>query len=100
MKDSTNMNDSDKLVHEASRAIAIFYDGKNAPTISAKGMGDDAEEIIRIAREAGVPLCDNAPLVGLLSQLEPGESIPEQLYLAIAHIIAFAYKLELDSGSA
>lgn len=88
---------NDELIKEASRAIAIFYDGSNAPTVTAKGSGGEAEEIIRIAQECGVPLCDNAPLVELLSQLELGESIPEQLYLAIAHIIAFAYKLELDA---
>lgn len=89
---------NDEQLKEASRAIAIFYDGSNAPTVTAKGAGNDAEEIVRIARECGVPLCDNAPLVELLSQLELGESIPEQLYLAIAHIIAFAYKLELDAA--
>ena len=90
---------NEQLVDQASKAIAIFYDGARAPTVSAKGSGEDAEEIIRIAQESGVPLCDNAALVELLAQLELGESIPEQLYLAIAHIIAFAYKLELDSGS-
>ena len=90
---------NEELLKQASQAIAIFYDGTNAPTVTAKGYGDDAEEIKRIAQECGVPLCDNAPLVGLLSQLELGESIPEQLYLAIAHIIAFAYKLELDAGT-
>ncbi len=80
---------------DLSRAVAIFYDGRNAPTVSATGSGDTAEEIVRIAQESGVPLCDNPALVELLSQLEPGENIPEQLYIAIAHIIAFAYKLEL-----
>ncbi|WP_188151573.1 EscU/YscU/HrcU family type III secretion system export apparatus switch protein [Teredinibacter waterburyi] len=79
------------------KAIALFYDGNNAPTVTAKGGGDEAEEIIRIAREAGVPLCDNAPLVELLSELELGDNIPEQLYIAVAHIIAFAYQLQFES---
>lgn len=90
---------NEETLKEAGRAIAIFYDGSNAPTVTAKGSGSEADEIIRIAKESGVPLCDNAPLVELLSQLELGESIPEQLYLAIAHIIAFAYKLEFDAGT-
>ncbi len=84
---------------QLSKAIAIFYDGENTPTVTAKGFGSDAEEIIRIARENDVPLCDNAPLVDLLSMLELGDSIPEQLYIAIAHIIAFAYKLEFENAT-
>lgn len=82
--------------NELQKAIALFYDGNRAPVVTAKGVGREAEEIIRIADEAGVPLCDNAPLVELLAQLELGDSIPESLYIAIAHIIAFAYKLQWD----
>lgn len=85
--------------NELQKAIALFYDGNHAPVVTAKGTGREAEEIIRVAEEAGVPLCDNAPLVELLAQLELGDSIPESLYIAIAHIIAFAYKLQWDISS-
>jgi flagellar biosynthesis protein len=76
------------------KAVALFYDGVNAPQISAKGAGKVAEEIIAIAQEHGVPLCDNATLVDLLVTLELGDEIPEALYVAVAYIIAFAYQLE------
>ncbi len=76
------------------KAVALFYDGVNAPTISAKGAGALAEEILAVAREHGVPLCDNASLVDLLVNLELGDEIPEALYMAVAYIIAFAYELE------
>ncbi|WP_028876010.1 EscU/YscU/HrcU family type III secretion system export apparatus switch protein [Teredinibacter turnerae] len=79
---------------QPTKAVALFYDGESAPTITAKGSGEQAEEILRIAREAEVPLCDNGPLVELLSQLELGDSIPKELYVAVAHIIAFAYQLD------
>lgn len=82
---------------QEQKAVALFYDGKRAPTLAAKGHGEQAEEIIKIARDAGVPLCDNAPLVELLAQLELGDSIPEQVYVAVAHIIAFAYRLQFDN---
>ena len=82
---------------DLSKAVAIFYDGKNAPTVTAKGSGVEADEIMRIAEESGVPLCDNEALVELLAHIELGDSIPAALYTAIAHIIAFAYKLQLDS---
>ncbi len=80
---------------QLKRAVALYYDGDNAPTLTAKGAGADAEEIIRIAEENGVPLCDNAALAGLLSELELGDEIPEALYLAVAHIISFAYKMRI-----
>jgi flagellar biosynthesis protein len=79
---------------ELQKAVALYYDGKNAPHVSAKGTGKLAEEIIAIAQEHGVPLCDNSTLVDLLVTLELGDEIPEALYIAVAYIIAFAYQLE------
>lgn len=79
---------------ELQKAVALYYDGKNAPHVSAKGTGEVAEQIIAIAREHGVPLCDNSALVDLLVTLELGDEIPEALYIAVAYIIAFAYQLE------
>src|SRR5690606_4065492 len=79
---------------EVRNAVALFYDGKNTPHISAKGTGDVAQQIIAIAEEHGVPLCDNSALVDLLVTLELGEQIPETLYRAVAYIIAFAYQLQ------
>ncbi|WP_323814572.1 EscU/YscU/HrcU family type III secretion system export apparatus switch protein [Cellvibrio sp. NN19] len=80
--------------NELQKAVALYYDGKNAPHVSAKGTGEVAEQIIAIAQEHGVPLCDNSALVDLLVTLELGDEIPESLYIAVAYIIAFAYQLE------
>jgi flagellar biosynthesis protein len=85
---------SDYSPNELQKAVALYYDGKNAPHVSAKGTGKLAEEIIAIAQEHGVPLCDNSALVDLLVTLELGDEIPEALYIAVAYIIAFAYQLE------
>ena len=79
---------------ELQKAVALYYDGNNAPHVSAKGTGDVAKQIIAIAQEHGVPLCDNSALVDLLVTLELGDEIPEALYIAVAYIIAFAYQLE------
>ena len=76
------------------KAVALFYDGNNAPVVTAKGTGKTADDIIAIATECGVPLCDNPALVDLLVTLELGDNIPETLYIAVAHIIAFAYELQ------
>lgn len=79
---------------ESSLAVALKYDGENAPTVTAKGSHELAEQIIEIARKHNVPLSENKELVTLLSTLELGEEIPEMLYLAVAEIIAFAYMLK------
>ena len=79
---------------QLQKAVALFYDGVQAPTVTAKGVGVEAEEIMAIARDHNITLCDNAPLVDLLVTLELGDNIPEALYIAIAHIIAFAYELQ------
>ncbi|MBF8779223.1 EscU/YscU/HrcU family type III secretion system export apparatus switch protein [Pseudomonas fulva] len=75
------------------QAIALSYDGAQAPTLSAKGDDELAEAILAIAREHEVPIYENAELVRLLARLELGEQIPETLYLTIAEIIAFAWQL-------
>ncbi len=76
---------------ETLRAIALQYDGENAPIVTASGEGEIAEEIIRIAREHGVPLREDIMLAALLSELELGEEIPPLLYRVIAEIIAYTY---------
>ena len=84
------MIDADEL----KQAVALFYDGEQAPKVTAKGEGVAAEEIITIAQEHGVTLCENESLLSLLMTLELDEHIPESLYIAIAQIIAFAYYLQ------
>ena len=79
---------------DLTQAVALFYDGENTPTVTAKGEGQTAEEIIRLAQEHGVTLCENPQLLELLMTLDLGDEIPESLYIAIAHIIAFAYRLQ------
>lgn len=75
-------------------AVALQYDGENAPRVTAKGHGDIAEQIIALAHEFDVPLTENRELVQLLATLELGEEIPQMLYVAVAEIIAFAYMLK------
>ncbi|KPU58720.1 flhB HrpN YscU SpaS family protein [Pseudomonas fluorescens] len=76
------------------QAIALKYDGTHAPTLTAKGDEELAEEILRIARDCEVPIYENAELVRLLARMELGDSIPQELYLTIAEIIAFAWSLK------
>lgn len=76
------------------QVIALNYDGKSAPNLTAKGDDELAEAILAIAREYKVPIYENAELVRLLAKLELGDAIPEPLYRSIAEIIAFAWYLK------
>jgi len=78
----------------ATKAIALSYDGETAPTLAAKGDDDLAQAIIQLALQAQVPIYENAELSQWLSKLELGDEIPQAIYLTIAEILAFVYKLE------
>ena len=74
-------------------AVALEYDGSAAPRVTAKGQGEIAEKIIETAREAGVPVQENALLAQALSSVELDDHIPEDLYKAVAQVIGFVLKL-------
>ncbi len=76
------------------KAVALQWDGKATPKVTAKGEGDLAEQILKIAREHNIPIQeDNEVLVSALALIDLGDEIPESLYLAVAQVIAFAYYL-------
>jgi flagellar biosynthesis protein len=78
---------------QADVAIALSYDGRNTPRVTAKGEQRLAEQIVEAAGKAGVPLYPDPELAMVLSQIPLGEEIPDNLYKAIAEVIAFAYIL-------
>ncbi len=75
------------------RAVALRYDGRGAPRVTAKGERELAARIEALAREHGVPLREDAELSALLAQLPLASEVPEPLYRAVAEVIAFAYRL-------
>ena len=74
-------------------AVALHYNvsGNGAPRVVAKGGGQVAEKIIETAREHNVPLQEDAALATALSKLDIGREIPKELYVAVAHVLAFAW---------
>jgi len=80
------------------QAIALAYEsGDYAPKVVAKGKGLIAEQIIARAKEHKVFVHESKDLVALLMQVDLDDHIPPELYLAIAEILAWLYRLE--SGS-
>lgn len=82
------------LVQTPNKAVALNYDGVCAPTLSAKGTGEIADEIIALAKEYDIPIREEPDLVDLLEKLKLDEEIPRELYVAVAETIAFAYMLK------
>lgn len=79
----------------SQRAVALKYEnGQAAPIVVATGMGYTAERIVEIASESGVPVYEDNSLATMLSQLELGVEIPEELYTAIVEI--YVYFLNFD----
>jgi flagellar biosynthetic protein FlhB len=76
-------------------SVALSYDGKrSAPVVVAKGQDLVALEIRRIADEHGVPIVPDAPLArSLHASVEIDREIPEELYQAVAQLLAFVYRL-------
>ena len=85
---------------ERPSAVALSYrPGQHAPQVVAKGYGPVAERIVEQARSAGVFVHDSPELVQLLMQLDLDEHIPQQLYLAVAEVLAFIHFLEQQAGA-
>ena len=76
------------------RASALKYEGTGAPKLVATGSGLIAETIIARAREAGVAVREDAALAEALAKLDLGREIPEDLYVAVAEALAWAYALD------
>ncbi len=83
------------IVNPEHYAVALAYErGKmQAPRVVAKGIDHVALRIKEVAREHNVPITENPPLARSLYQgCEIGDFVPENLYAAIAKILAKIYK--------
>lgn len=83
------MSKFNKLMNQ--KAVALSYDEEKnrAPIIVAAGSGYLAEKMIEIANENKVPVYEDNSLATVLSQMELGSEIPEELYRAVVDIYAF-----------
>ncbi|MGB9840314.1 flagellar biosynthesis protein FlhB [Thermovenabulum sp.] len=78
-------------------AVALSYDSDkhDAPVVIAKGMGEIALKIKQVAVEEDIPIVENPSLARTLyKSVEIGETIPEELYQAVAEILAYIYSLK------
>jgi flagellar biosynthesis protein len=80
-------------------AVALKYNKDNSvPIVVAKGRGHIAEKIIETAKENKVEIYEDEDVADSLMKLEMGMEIPQELYGAVAEIIAYIYNLNMYRG--
>lgn len=85
---------ADREIDEHALAVALEYEigTREAPRVTAKGYGAIAEQIIAVAEEHGVVIEANPHLAEVLSGVELDDSIPVELYEAVAEVIGFVLR--------
>jgi flagellar biosynthetic protein FlhB len=84
------------LLNPTHLTVALKYEpGKSAPRVVAKGAGAVAAKIRERAAENRVPMVHDVPLArALYAGCEVGQEIPEELYAAVARVLAFVMSLK------
>jgi flagellar biosynthesis protein len=77
------------------QAVALRYAPKMdaAPKLVAKGRGYLADKILELAREKRIPIRHDRNLVQILARLDLEAEIPQEVYQAVAEILAFIYRV-------
>jgi flagellar biosynthesis protein len=84
---------------EIRKAVALRYAWDlPAPILIASGRGGTAEKIRGIAASCGIPVVSDPGLTDALIEIDPGSFIPEEVYAAVAAILAFVVGLEDGGG--
>lgn len=80
---------------DIKKAVALNYDidTDKAPKVTAKGKGELANNIIKIAQDNDVPIKKDEDLVELLSAIDIDKEIPDSMYKAVSEIFSFIYDL-------
>ncbi|MDR0270101.1 EscU/YscU/HrcU family type III secretion system export apparatus switch protein [Paenibacillus sp.] len=78
------------------KAVALKYvpGEADAPVVAAKGRGKIAEAILEKAKEHGIPVQEDAPLVEVLSKLDLDQQIPPELYQLVAEVLSYIYRTD------
>jgi flagellar biosynthesis protein len=86
------MSDDSKV---RALAVALQYEkgSREAPRVLAKGRGLVAERIVELAQENGIVIETNPVLAEALSDVEIDETIPVELYEAVAVVIGYVLRV-------
>lgn len=85
---------------KSRNAVALKYNNKNsAPVVIASGSGYVADKVVEIAEENGIPVYKDASLASMLSQLNIGSEIPEELFSSIVDIYVYFLNFKIPGDS-
>lgn len=89
------------MIERRKEAIVLKYDKEKdaAPKIIGKGKGKIAENILETAKENHIPIQEDPSLAELLGKLNIHDTIPGELYEAVAEVFAFIYKIDKEAGN-
>jgi flagellar biosynthesis protein len=90
----TARRDRSTPMPERRRVTALRYEGGGSPKVVASGRGQLAERILAAAHDAGVPVREDPNLAEALGGPVLGQDVPEELWPAVAEVLAWAYGLE------
>lgn len=78
-----------------AKAVALKYDIEKdkAPKLTAKGQGETAKNIIKIAKQNDIPIKKDEDLIELLSKIDIEKEIPPSMFKAVAEIFSFIYEM-------
>lgn len=80
-------------------ALKYVAEEMDSPMLIAKGTELIAKKIIDIAKEHNVPVIENPPVArALFKMVDINQSIPPELYKAVAEILMFVYKMKNPSN--
>ena len=93
------MNKKKDMNKKTDKAVALSYDpSESVPKVIAKGEGLIARNIIEKGKEEDIVIYEDKNLVDSLIGLDINETIPEELYEAVAEIIFYVYNLDIEKG--
>ncbi len=77
------------------RVVALGYDRAKdeAPKVVATGQGPLAEQILKLARENGVPIKEDPVLATALATLDLEQTIPPELYAVVAEVLIYVWRV-------
>jgi flagellar biosynthesis protein len=76
-------------------AVAIGSGGaaSNVPKVLASGKGDMAQKLLDYAESQGMAIEKNSDLAQVLINLDLGDSVPEEVFMAVAEILYYIYEV-------
>lgn len=75
-------------------ALALEYGRNKTPRVTAIGEGDLAKRIVEEAKKHGIYVAEDPQLLSLLTRLDVGDEIPQDMYTAVAVILSWVYWLK------